>query len=249
MAVVIKDMVTNTRDLLGMPNHQDLPLYRVLLRMQRVIDHYRNRMNITDVDWILNTWRLAVEPSSDTFVVSAPSFGRPVLITSVSDAADSDSSFVKHTYPLCDVPDAHLFYVGPTQAATAPMPAPHVASAFSLYASGGQQFIKVTPRHATQAFYDIWYEPGRPDPPMLADNFPLLENFVNLVEAHTALDCYPAAAKGMDEVTRVEIKERLEKVFPDLRDTFESYIRQDVKEQVGPRRGWSSGQDWMDYWY
>jgi len=50
MAVVIKDMVTNTRDLLGMPNHQDLPLYRVLLRMQRVIDHYRNRMNITDVD-------------------------------------------------------------------------------------------------------------------------------------------------------------------------------------------------------
>src|SRR5215472_13379159 len=86
MAVNIKDMVTNTRDLLGLPNHQDLPLYRVLLRMQRVIDHYRNRMNITDVDWILNTWRLAVDPFTDTFVVSAPSWGRPVLITSVSDA-------------------------------------------------------------------------------------------------------------------------------------------------------------------
>jgi hypothetical protein len=102
-------MVTNTRDLLGMPNHQDLPQYRVLLRIQRVIDHDRNRMNITDVDWILNTWRLAVDPSTDTFAVSAPSWGRPVLITSVSDAADSDPMFVKRTYPLCDVPDAHLF--------------------------------------------------------------------------------------------------------------------------------------------
>jgi hypothetical protein len=84
---------------------------------------------------------------------------------------------------------------------------------------------------------------------MLADNFALLENFVNVVEAHTALDCYPHVAKTLDEVTRVEIKERLEKVFPDLRDTFESYIRQDVKEQVGARRGWRGGQDYMDYWY
>ena len=50
MPVLVKDMVTNVRDLLGMPDHGILPQYRVLLRLQRVIDAYRNLANITDAD-------------------------------------------------------------------------------------------------------------------------------------------------------------------------------------------------------
>lgn len=258
MPVQIRQIVNGVILKAGSPDTGRLPRWVILWFLQRKIDYYRTRLQITDENRFVERWPLTVTPGSDEFNVDAAQ-GRWLLCHT---ADDNDPNHVRREVELVNLQNLDLHYLGPPSAGQR-ISTPHVAVAFTFFTEQGQQKVKVTPRHDQVAQYLFWYEPDRPLPPQLDSNYPLLENFINLTECDTAIAClaYIKAKIVQDmraretssdaEMAQVQLSAMraeltsYDSVMNDLRvemapylQVLASYETQAMQEQSGPRIGW-----------
>lgn len=273
MAVQIKQVVNDVILKAGAPDSGRLSRWVILRLLHLKMDHYRARLQITDENRFLERWPLTVTPGNDEFAVDAAQAGKWLLCHTVDD---SDPNHVRREVELVKIQNMDLFYLGPPSGGGS-VGSPHVARSFTFFTEQGQTKVKVTPKHDQSAQYLFWYQPDRPLPPKLQDNYPLLENFVNVVACDTAVAALAyMKAKIVQELRALSLEANAEtaqiqlaalsnelksydSVMNDLRlemlpylEVLKVYETQSMDEQSGPRIGWGGANyynpGWGDVW-
>lgn len=239
MSVTLKQIIEGVRSYLGYPPYGRLPNHLILSRLADKTAYYLTALNMTNEGWFLIRHPLTITPNKSDFQFDVD--GRPVLAVTVDD---TDPMHVEREVEIVTVQDRDLYYVGPKQGMSSGA-FPHVASSFTVFfdEDQGQRTIRVTPQHTQTAKYLIWLQPDTFAPPRLADNFPLMECFANLVKVDTALSLLPQAFTGENGDSIVLYERRLTADFGRYDAQFQAYKQISVNEQTGPRRGWASDSD------
>ena len=259
--IKIKQIVNDVFLKAGHPTQDRLPRWVVLRLLYHKIDHYRNRLHLTDENRFLERWKLTVYPGVDEFQVNATFPGKWVVCHTMND---SDSNHIRREVALATMQNIDLYYLGPPSLGSAST-APHVAQTFTFFNESGQQKVKVTPKHDQNADYLFWYQPDRPLPPRLEQNYPLLENFVNAIACDTAIaglaymkarvnqdiQAFSVVAAVSPETLNAQVAaltaqiKSFDLIMNDLRmemvpylQVLEEYESQAMDEQTGPRIGW-----------
>jgi hypothetical protein len=233
----IKNIIAGVRDYVGNPDYGRLSNPSVLNRLNDKFDLYRAQLNLSKTN-------LTFGSGSDETVVNAPAWGRPVLVATKDD---SDPNHQSIEIPIVTVQDRDLYYQGSKTGVSGSV-SPHVATSIAFFKSNGQVRAKCTPQHSQSATYELWYQPDRPTPPRLADNYPLLEAFQNLIKVDTALSCLPKLMILKDGVATnaAELafyERRLQSDKADYLHTFNQYKNQSHMEQAGMRGAGGWGDD------
>jgi hypothetical protein len=236
MSITIKSTVQGIRSLLLYPPAGSVPNHLILDRLRDKLDYYLTALNITNENWFLQRSILTVQPNTDEFDFDVT--GKPILCVTMDS---SDPYHIEREIEIVTVQDRDLYYMGPKQGMSSGT-FPHVATSISIFydQDRGQRIAKVTPQHTQVAQYLIWLQPETLAPPRMADNFPMLENFMNLIKTDTALSLLPAIA-GEGNDTKVEaIQGQLMRDMARYDQQFQTWKMTAFAEQAGPRRGWAT---------
>lgn len=250
MSVSIREIASGVRDYLMWPDHRRVPQFTVLLRIQDKSDAQRQALNITNRNWFLSRFTLDVDSSTDEYPITATAFGRPVQCLTIDE---SDPNHVERDVEIVTVQNRDLFYSG-TKQSLGSYTSPHVASCISIFREDNQWKAKVTPQHTLPASYVLWFQPDRPTPAGLNDNFPLLDSFINLLKVDVALSLLPNIMQMDDkgnvlngaQVTMAERRLMSDKM--EYGKLFDTYKQIAVNQQTGGRRGWADDEGFDLYW-
>lgn len=246
MSLRASDVIASVRATLDYPTFDKLKQQLVLLKLREKVDHYFNRLSLTDRNWFLGSEVITVSSGVDEYMVVSPEWGRPILC----ETQDlSDPQHIRASIPIIDLQDRELFYQGPVQEYVHPLTDKHSATSWTFYRKPtGEVYGKVTPQPSQQADYLFWFEPNRPTPANLASNLVFLDNFQNLLVADLSLTCLPYCGYEQDilaeitpyrRITKAQtIKEALERDFQLYLRTFEEYVQQDRQEKVERKLLW-----------
>lgn len=240
--VTISDMVGHIRDWIGQPHHDDISNESVLMRLQRKLDHYRNNLDVTDQNWLLSSWDLNVDTHSEQRIVNAVAFGRPVECYTIDN---SDPNHIRRYPRIVSIQDFELYYQGSVKnTGDTGVTSPHVAACFAFYKEFTtlQTMVRWLPIHSIACTYRFWYTPSRLIPVSLTDTLGFVEQFANLMEVDTALDCLiEMKTMPTEEYNRRE--KRLLTNQAVYHKTFVDYTNQDKQEKVVRRRQYGDGVD------
>lgn len=250
--ISIAEIQTGIRDYLLYPDYARLPKSTVLLRIHDKADYYRTALSIVNRGWLVDRWNLNVDTARTEFPVTASNWGRPFLAVTKDDA---DPNFIEREVEIVAVQNRDLFYQGARQGSVI-FAAPHVASCLAFFNDADQGWrALVTPQHTQNAQYQVWFTPDRPMPPVLADNFNLIESFVNLFKVDVALSCLPNILIIDDDgnVTNAAqvamVERRLTADFALYKQQFDIYKQFAFNDQTGQRRGWADNSDSETYFF
>lgn len=236
----IKNVVQGIRSNLLYPDYKKVPNHLILDRLQDRFAYYLTALNIVNENWFLTRYPLTVTPNTDEFPIDIPIGSKPVLCVTVDNA---DPFHVEREVEILTVQNRDLYYIGPKQGLSSAT-FPHVATSIAFFydQDNGQRIAKVTPQHTMVATYMIWLQPDVFAPPRLADNFPLLENFLNLTKTDVALSLTPALLEedGSNAIKVGKIESRLQADFNRFDSQFTVYKQMAFNEQAGTRRGWAT---------
>src|SRR5258707_103633 len=116
MALKASEVVASVRATLDYPSPDKLKMQTLLLKLREKVDHYFNRLNLTDRNWFLSQDVLTVQPGQDEYTITMASFGRPI---DVETQDLSDPQHIRREIEVIDYQDRDLLYFGPNQPLTA----------------------------------------------------------------------------------------------------------------------------------
>lgn len=258
MSLRASEVVASVRATLDYPPFDRLKPQILLLKMREKVDHYFNRMNLTDRNWFLDNLTLTVDSASDEYLISTSQWGRPILC----ETQDlSDPQHIRREVPIIDLQDRRLLYEGTqsaSQASTSLLK--HTATSFTFFRKpDGSIRTKLTPQPSDTADYVFWYEPNRPIPILLASNLTFLEQFNNLLVVDLSLSCLPycnydaiiydSSNQSYRRRTKADVlRESLGRDFQLYLQTFEEYIQNDTQQKTERKQLWGesppTGGEW-----
>lgn len=248
MSLRASEVISSVRATLDYPSYDKLKPQVVLMKLREKLDHYLNRLNLTDRDWFLDKWVLNAQLNQEYYLVSADSFGRPI---SCETQDLTDLSHIRRDVRLVDLQDRSLFYEGPVVAGITPtlVSPKHSAECLSFYRDANGLMVRITPVPSDSAEYLIWYEPNRPMPAILSSNLTFLDQFNNLLVVDLALTCLPYC--DLDAIVLSEgyykrrtkgdaLREALTRDLQMYLATFEEYIQNDTQQRISVKQMWNA---------
>ncbi len=243
------EILASVRATLDYPDPDKLKQQLLVLKLREKVDHYFNRMALTDRNWFLDSVVVNTSSNQDTYTISAQNWGRPILC----ETQDlTDPQHVRRSIEIIDLQDRELRYEGPKQSSVgAGFGTKHTATSMAFYRSpsGQQPTLLITPQPSQNADYIFWFEPNRPLPVGLTGNVTFLDNFQNLLVADLSLSCLPYC--GYDSVVTVDggqfsrkrtkadsLREGIARDYQIYATTFEEYIQQDRQEKIEKKAMW-----------
>lgn len=245
MSLTASSIIASVRATLDYPDYDKLKPQLLFLKLREKVDHYFNRMALTDRNWFLDSEVLTVNGGEDEFPIVSSFFGRPILI----ETQDlTNPQHIRQTIKVIDLQDRGLLYDGPVQnPMVSGFDAKHSASSFTFFIRDGVKFAKVTPQPAEAADYVIWFEPTRPVPGTFTGNLTFLDQFQNLLVTDLSITCLPycdwdAVVLSQDQYRRKTkadaLREALNKDYALYAATFEEYIQNDRQQRIEVKAMW-----------
>lgn len=259
MALAASEIIASVRASLDYPDYGKLKQQLLVLKLKEKVDHYFNRMNLTDRNWFINSFTLTVVGNTESYEIAQTDWGRPLLV----ETADStDPQHIRRVIPIMDLADRTQLYEGTVIAMTGlPLSNKHTATSVAIYKTPSlQNMIRFTPGPSQSADYIITYEPNRAAAVTFGGNVIFLEQFQNLLIADLALTCLPYCGYEEDVIetgNRYQARTKSDELRVGLmRDyalyaaTFEEYIQNDRQQKTEIKKMWGDSIALQgDGWY
>lgn len=248
--LTVRDLIPGIRDWLGNPPKGKLSNVSILLGMYDELDNFRSAMNLANVGWTLGHYDLAVQGGKEQISIEGNvPLGNVVLVTTWDK---NDTGFTAEEIPVTSIQSQDRYYVGPRVEDNSDVTASHAVRVFTFTRDSqtGNVVAIVKPSQQALAYYRIWFQPDRPEPPGLNDNLPFLNAFSNLFKVKVAIGRLPnlyeskiVAERQIDNSAWLKLRmDVLTKKEAEYGAIFEKTKQQMIPQQSGPRVG-------FDRWY
>lgn len=249
--LTVRDLIPGIRDWLGNPPKGTVSNTSILLGMYDELDNFRSSMNLANVGWSLSHYDLPVSGGKEQITIEGNvPLGNVVLVTTWDK---NDEGFRADEIPVTTIQSQDKYYIGPRVDDNFNSASPHAAQVFTFTrdAESGDVVAIVKPSHQALAYYRIWFQPDRPEPPGLQDNLPFLNAFSNLLKVKVAIGRLPKLYKSEVRAERtVSNAEELKllmgvlvKKEAEYQAVFEKTKQQMIPQQAGSRVGFNRWYD------
>lgn len=246
MALTAKEIKASVQATLDYPSPDKLKEVTLHLKLHEKLEHYLNRLNLTDRNWFLGKLPFTAMPSVADYQISAPDWGRPVLC----ETTDTDPNHWPREIEITDLQDRDAFYMGPLvdQGVGVGTDTRHSARVMAFYRKDGEVRLNIRPTPSVSADYTFWYEIRKPNAVAHSGNLLyFLDNFRNLLVADLSLTCLPYC--DFPEPRYARLAGQITADFGKYLQTFEEYIQMDRQAQIRPKSMWGKTPgDQDDYW-
>lgn len=206
-----------------------------------ILEHYKANAQLlltqaqnSAVSWSVSSTILTTAANTDTYLITAPNFGKDVLVHTIDPSNDWH---VEREIPRISLQSRQQGYFGPKEATT--NGAYHSAELMVFYREAGATYVQVRPQPAGSVQYKIWYDTEVIDDVTLGGS-PIVPVSHPYLQMRVAASCLPYCVwtgGPEDETKRANLQRMFLANLQEQRDAFLKYLATDRQIGVTVRRG------------
>lgn len=230
----VNESISRVRELLHYPMENSPALHLVYGAILRHLQHRFNQLNNTGQAWAYSSTNVAVVSGTDTYTISATSFGKPLSVTTYS----TDSSAYETRIPFFEVQNLVFDWDHPRNVAAGywqtDTASTHTAMRVAFYRDAGTNTVKIMFRPVPQAAatYTVMYSIGDWTDDVSLTSTPLLSEHHSVFEIPAAISLLPLAKWSQDADMNIAKRNELAKSLTFELSMFEPSWMKYIAEQT-----------------